>query len=131
MIIVIISCLILYGGWPYFFSDSICFKIFLIFGLFSWEPKCSSLEAVNKIYEIKGRKHTSPLAICVGDVSEIKRFADTEHLPNGLLDSLLPGPVTVVLQRGLFLISVTLLKKKLKGLKGPRHLLNRNVLVLM
>ncbi|KAI3515628.1 hypothetical protein L1887_14529 [Cichorium endivia] len=26
-----------------------------------------SIEAVNRIYEIKGRKHTSPLAICVGD----------------------------------------------------------------
>lgn len=62
---------------------------------------CSSLEAVNRIYEIKGRKHTSPLAICVGDVSDIDRFAVTDHLPPGLLDSLLPGPVTVVLKRGL------------------------------
>jgi tRNA A37 threonylcarbamoyladenosine synthetase subunit TsaC/SUA5/YrdC len=62
----------------------------------------SSLEAVNRIYEIKGRKHTSPLAICVGDVSDIDRFAVTDHLPHGLLDSLLPGPVTVVLRRGLY-----------------------------
>ncbi|XP_047319735.1 yrdC domain-containing protein, mitochondrial [Impatiens glandulifera] len=58
------------------------------------------LEAVNRIYEIKGRKHTSPLAICVGDVSDITRFANTDHLPSGLLDALLPGPVTVVLKRG-------------------------------
>lgn len=61
---------------------------------------CSSAEAVNRIYEIKGRKHTSPLAICVGDVEDIKCFADTGHLPPGLLESLLPGPVTVVLRRG-------------------------------
>jgi tRNA A37 threonylcarbamoyladenosine synthetase subunit TsaC/SUA5/YrdC len=72
----------------------------------------SSLEAVNRIYEIKGRKHTSPLAICVGDVSDINRFALTDHLPHVLLDSLLPGPVTVVLRRGLcaichFCVSVT------------------------
>ncbi|KAM7263011.1 hypothetical protein ACFE04_000694 [Oxalis oulophora] len=60
---------------------------------------CSS-EAVNRIYEIKGRKDTSPLAICVGDVAEIKRYAVTDHLPQGLLDSLLPGPVTVILNRG-------------------------------
>lgn len=60
----------------------------------------SSSEAVNRIYEIKGRKHTSPLAICVGDVSDIQRFAVTDHLPDGLLGSLLPGPVTVVLRRG-------------------------------
>lgn len=64
---------------------------------------CSSLEAVNRIYEIKGRKYTSPLAICVGDVSDICRFAVTDHLPHGLLDSLLPGPVTVILTRGLLL----------------------------
>lgn len=61
------------------------------------------MEAVDRIYEIKGRKHTSPLAICVGDVSDIKRFAVTEHLPEGLLESLLPGPVTAVLKRGLSL----------------------------
>ncbi|RDX70818.1 YrdC domain-containing protein, mitochondrial, partial [Mucuna pruriens] len=52
------------------------------------------------IYEIKGRRNTSPLAICVGDVSDIARFAVTDHLPHDLLDSLLPGPVTVVLKRG-------------------------------
>ncbi|KAL5565660.1 hypothetical protein UlMin_028824 [Ulmus minor] len=68
--------------------------------LYGFACDACSLEAVNRIYEIKGRKHTSPLAICVGDVSDIKRFADTEHLPNGLLESLLPGPVTVVLKRG-------------------------------
>ncbi|CAN0898753.1 Threonylcarbamoyl-AMP synthase [Linum grandiflorum] len=60
---------------------------------------CSS-EAVNRIYEIKGRKHTSPLAICVGDVSDIERFAVIDHLPSGLLDSILPGPVTLILSRG-------------------------------
>ena len=62
---------------------------------------CSSMEAVNRIYKIKGREHTRPLAICVGDVLDIMRFAVTDYLPQGLLDSLLPGPVTVVLRRGL------------------------------
>ncbi|CAH8327260.1 unnamed protein product [Eruca vesicaria subsp. sativa] len=41
-----------------------------------------------------------PLAICVGDVSDIERVATTNHIPHGLLHSLLPGPVTLVLQRG-------------------------------
>ncbi|KAG8644582.1 hypothetical protein MANES_11G144600v8 [Manihot esculenta] len=68
--------------------------------LYGFACDACSLEAVNRIYEIKGRKHTSPLAICVGDVSDIKHFAVTDHLPHGLLDSLLPGPVTVVLSRG-------------------------------
>ncbi|KAE8805251.1 yrdC domain-containing protein, mitochondrial [Hordeum vulgare] len=59
-----------------------------------------SAEAVNRIYEIKGRIHTRPLAICVADVPEISRFAMVDHLPHGLLHNLLPGPVTVVLKRG-------------------------------
>ncbi|KAL6199936.1 hypothetical protein ACLB2K_029718 [Fragaria x ananassa] len=68
--------------------------------LYGFTCDACSLEAVHRIYEIKGRKHTSPLAICVGDVPDITRFAVTDHLPHGLLESLLPGPVTLVLRRG-------------------------------
>ncbi|KAH9300675.1 hypothetical protein KI387_012258, partial [Taxus chinensis] len=60
---------------------------------------CSS-GAVQSIYEIKGRSMTSPLAVCVSDVLDVERFAVTSHLPDGLLHSLLPGPVTLVLDRG-------------------------------
>ncbi|CAA2967106.1 yrdC domain-containing, mitochondrial-like isoform X2 [Olea europaea subsp. europaea] len=68
--------------------------------LYGFACDACSMEAVKQIYEIKGRKYTSPLAICVGDVQDIQRFAVTDHLPRGLLNSLLPGPVTVVLRRG-------------------------------
>ncbi|XP_058196905.1 uncharacterized protein LOC131312652 isoform X1 [Rhododendron vialii] len=68
--------------------------------LYGFACDACSMEAVSRIYEIKGRKHTSPLAICVGEVSDINRFAITDHLPHGLLHCLLPGPVTVVLRRG-------------------------------
>ncbi|KAJ4980130.1 hypothetical protein NE237_010910 [Protea cynaroides] len=68
--------------------------------LYGFASDACSTEAVNRIYEIKGRNQTSPLAISVGDVQEISRFAVIEHLPHGLLDNLLPGPVTVVLRRG-------------------------------
>jgi tRNA A37 threonylcarbamoyladenosine synthetase subunit TsaC/SUA5/YrdC len=60
----------------------------------------SSAGAVNRIYQIKGRIQKRPLAICVADASDISHFALVDHLPHGLLDSLLPGPVTVVLNRG-------------------------------
>ncbi|GMH07108.1 hypothetical protein Nepgr_008948 [Nepenthes gracilis] len=68
--------------------------------LYGFACDACSMEAVNRIYEIKGRQHTSPLAICVGDVSDIHRFAVIDHLPDGLLNSLLPGPVTIILKRG-------------------------------
>lgn len=68
--------------------------------LYGFACDACSVDAVNRIYKIKGRKLTSPLAICVGDVSDIVRFAVTDHLPADLLYSLLPGPVTIVLRRG-------------------------------
>uniref|UniRef100_A0A1D1Y3Z1 Threonylcarbamoyl-AMP synthase n=1 Tax=Anthurium amnicola TaxID=1678845 RepID=A0A1D1Y3Z1_9ARAE len=68
--------------------------------LYGFACDACSVDAIKTIYEIKGRQETKPLAICVADVPEISRFARTEHLPHGLLDNLLPGPVTVVLRRG-------------------------------
>lgn len=42
-----------------------------------------------------------PLAICVAEVADIDRYAMCAHLPHGLLEDLLPGPVTVLLTRRL------------------------------
>ena len=54
---------------------------------------------MQQIYEIKGRPANLPLAICVGDAADVGRYALCEHLPQGLLSALLPGPVTVLLTR--------------------------------
>lgn len=55
--------------------------------------------AISKLYTIKGRHLHKPIAICTHNVNDIGNWAKTSHLPNGILDALLPGPVTVVLQR--------------------------------
>eukprot|EP00897_Mesotaenium_endlicherianum_P005831 jgi/Mesen1/5276/ME000263S04373 len=68
--------------------------------LYGVAANACSAAAIQRIYAIKERNLTKPLAICVADVADVKRFARTEHLPSGLLDSLLPGPVTLVLPRG-------------------------------
>ncbi|KAG8371335.1 hypothetical protein BUALT_Bualt13G0077000 [Buddleja alternifolia] len=75
--------------------------------LYGFACDACSVDAVHRMYETKGRKYTSPLAICVEDVKDIQRFVDTDHLPIGLLDSLLPGPVTVVLRRGSTVVDLT------------------------
>lgn len=55
--------------------------------------------AIHKLYELKGRDSNKPLAICVGCVSDVKKYGMTSNLPKGLLKKLLPGPVTVLLNR--------------------------------
>lgn len=54
-------------------------------------------DAINRLYLIKARNENKPVAICVGKVSDVKRWAIVSHLPKGLLSALLPGPVTLVL----------------------------------
>lgn len=52
-----------------------------------------------RIYEIKHRQGHIPLAVCVADAADVERYGECAHLPQGLLDDLLPGPVTVLLKR--------------------------------
>lgn len=54
--------------------------------------------AVENIYKIKKRNSTKPLAICVAEVADVYHWGKVT-VPRALLDSLLPGPVTLIFQR--------------------------------
>lgn len=54
--------------------------------------------AVENIYKIKKRNSTKPLAICVSEVADVYHWGKVT-IPHSLLNSLLPGPVTLVFQR--------------------------------
>ncbi|XP_051920466.1 yrdC domain-containing protein, mitochondrial [Hippocampus zosterae] len=54
--------------------------------------------AVRRIYDIKGRNEHKPLAICVGEIHDIYKYCQVK-VKEDLLRDLLPGPVTLVLER--------------------------------
>ncbi|XP_060515936.1 threonylcarbamoyl-AMP synthase [Cylas formicarius] len=54
--------------------------------------------ALDKLYAIKCRSESKPVAICLGQISEVKLWARVSHLPKDLLSALLPGPVTLILE---------------------------------
>ncbi|KDR14324.1 yrdC domain-containing protein, mitochondrial [Zootermopsis nevadensis] len=56
-------------------------------------------QAIRQVYKIKGRDQKKPLAICVDSVKSVSCWGKANNLPSGLLDALLPGPVTIVLER--------------------------------
>lgn len=56
-------------------------------------------EAIQKLYEIKGRQETKPVAICVASIADLRHWGEASHLPDELLQKLLPGAVTIVLNR--------------------------------
>lgn len=56
-------------------------------------------EAIQKLYTIKGRICTKPIAICVPNIEDVFHWGRAEHLPKKLLNELLPGAVTVVVYK--------------------------------
>lgn len=54
--------------------------------------------AIRRLYEIKGRDAAKPVAICVSEVDDIPKYTKLT-VPQELIRELLPGPVTVVLER--------------------------------
>jgi len=56
-------------------------------------------QACQRIYEIKGRAFQRPLAIFLANKDDIGRYADAaDSTATGIIDRLLPGPVTVILK---------------------------------
>lgn len=67
-----------------------------IYGLAVDSRNC---DAIHQLYDIKGRHFEKPVAICVGNVKDISIWGNIADIPQGLLENLLPGPVTVILRR--------------------------------
>lgn len=67
--------------------------------LYGFAADASSTTGIQGLYSIKHRQAYAPLAICVADVADLHRYCYTDHLPEQLLQQLLPGPVTLILKR--------------------------------
>ncbi|XP_067633059.1 threonylcarbamoyl-AMP synthase [Eurosta solidaginis] len=56
-------------------------------------------QAIQKLYNIKGRDYHKPVAICVKNLNALRRYGKSDHLEDALLEGLLPGPITIILER--------------------------------
>lgn len=85
-------------------------------------------DAILKLYDIKGRKETKPVAICVPEIEDVLHWGKAEHLTVELLQELLPGAVTIVLYKSVHLDNPFLNPgcKKI-GIRVPKFDFIRNV----
>uniref|UniRef100_A0A5S6QJD9 Threonylcarbamoyl-AMP synthase n=1 Tax=Trichuris muris TaxID=70415 RepID=A0A5S6QJD9_TRIMR len=58
----------------------------------------ATLEHANKLYKVKSRATSKPVAICLSSVNEIEKYA-VVTVPSSLLNALLPGPYTLLFER--------------------------------
>ncbi|XP_059546111.1 threonylcarbamoyl-AMP synthase [Myotis daubentonii] len=66
--------------------------------LYGLACSASSSAALDAVYRLKGRSEAKPLAVCLGRVVDVYRYCHV-NVPEGLLKDLLPGPVTLVMER--------------------------------
>ncbi|XP_060113517.1 threonylcarbamoyl-AMP synthase [Heteronotia binoei] len=76
--------------------------------------------ALRAVYQLKGRDGAKPLAICLADVGQVHRYCKVA-VPDQLLHDLLPGRVTLVLERSQALNPDLNPFTPLVGVRVPSH----------
>ncbi|KAK3588484.1 hypothetical protein CHS0354_012893 [Potamilus streckersoni] len=77
-------------------------------------------DAARRIYDIKSRDLSKPIAISVADIEDLYKWGKI-HVPRQLLCDLLPGPVTVVVERSDDLNPDLNPNTSLVGIRIPDH----------
>lgn len=109
--------------------------------IYGFACDATSIASIEKLYAIKCRNEEKPVAICLGDISDVKVWAKVEHLPKGLLENLLPGPVTLILncankldaslcckgKVGIRIPDCSFIRSVARGLKRPIALTSANI----
>ena len=82
-------------------------------------------QAVKKIFKIKGRKETQPLAIIVRDLAMAKKVAFVDRRLEKALNIIWPGAITVILWKKYKLPEVLTAKEQTIGLRIPDYKLTQ------
>lgn len=83
-------------------------------------------DAITRMYNIKNRTCTKPIAISVGDIDDLYKWSKVV-VPREVLEDLLPGPVTVVSERSVELNHALNPGTSLVGIRIPDHTFMRRL----
>ncbi|QKY20348.1 threonylcarbamoyl-AMP synthase [Halolamina sp. CBA1230] len=78
-------------------------------------------DAVERVYDLKGRSRDDPLSMAVPDVEEALEHVTATEREEQFMRAFLPGPVTVVLERQGHVPDVLTAGKERVGIRIPDH----------
>ena len=85
-------------------------------------------DAVERVFELKGRDRSNPLSLGVASVDDALRYARPTERAVAFARAFLPGPVTVVVERGDRVPSALTAGRDRVGVRVPDHDLARALL---
>ena len=90
-----------------------------------------NVEAVEKIYEIKGRPAHNPLIIHVPTLASAKPYVEINATALKLMEAFWPGPLTLVLPKRSCIPSVVTAGLKTVGIRCPKHAAMQSILQML
>ena len=78
-------------------------------------------DAVERVYELKGRSRDDPLSMAVPDVDAAREHVSASEREEAFMRAFLPGPVTVVLEREPHVPDVLTAGNDRVGIRIPAH----------
>src|SRR5262245_16575431 len=89
----------------------------------------TNLQAVRKVFAIKGRPATNPVIVHVADVSIAKRFAASwPDNATKLVEKFWPGPLTIIVPKSESIVTAATAGRKTVGLRAPDHPMTQELL---
>lgn len=89
----------------------------------------SSDEAVEKIFEIKGRDQKKPINVLIADFEDILKIAEIPTREEGkLMEKFWPGPLTIILKRKENTANTAASNGKTIGVRMPNSEITRNLI---
>ena len=79
------------------------------------------IEAVESVFEAKGRGRSDPLSMAVADLATVREYTRPTERERAFIEAFLPGPVTVVLERKPMVPDVLTAGSERVGIRVPDH----------
>ena len=97
-------------------GDAVVYPTETVYGL---GADATDADAVERVFELKGRDRSKPLSLGVPSVDAALRYTRPSDRARGFLRGFLPGPVTVVVERDPSLLDVLTAGRSRVGVRVP------------
>lgn len=87
-------------------------------------------EAIEKVYEAKGRLHGKPVSIAVSDIDMMGAVAEIDSVSEEFIAKFLPGPVTVILEAKNSIPDILTGGTGMIGIRIPAHQIPHDIITL-
>jgi|APHM01.1.fsa_nt_gi L-threonylcarbamoyladenylate synthase len=78
-------------------------------------------DAIERVFEIKGREYDNPLSLGVESVSAVARYTNPSERAMQFIRAFLPGPITVVVERSPAVPDILTAGRDRVGIRIPDH----------